>query len=272
MKLIVRFAALSLMLPISSSFGSATKTFKNVNCDLTNTCDLLGFEIKITEGGWDEDTTFSRQTYMEGFYETKSPDQVEDYAIVQFIKGGLFREHKFDQENIRLINGASRDFFGKKIPFVHPEWVVDSFDNDPIYASYHEKGDRHGLYRIKKDESRSVIYDDSKYFDYYFFRPNLENGRMHFSDLPTGGSYSQIKISRGENAGKLAQTATSSSMEFKTCIFRTSDVAQDAGPKGVDINLALGCLEWENHHVFDWKTREFKKANTIDTRATNENL
>lgn len=247
-----------------------TYKFENTKCEQTDSCDLKGFEITITRLAnevYDENRISSHST-MEGFYETTDTCVVEKYAIVQFIKGGLFNSSAYDINHLETGYNTGRQFFGESIfPFIHPEWVVDSVDADPIYASYRDQNDRHGLYRIKKDESRSILFDDSSYYTYYFYRPKLPIARMHFSDMPTGGSYSEINITGGPNAGKTLYSSTNASMAFYTCIYKAEDVSENANEYDIDKEKAIGCLTWSNHHIFDPRTKSFKNSLTIDPRA-----
>lgn len=266
---------MSLTLPALASAQVTSKTlvFENVDCEQTDSCGLKKFQIKITRDANDDSSRFlMSNTYMEGYYETQKISQVEDYVMVQYIKGGVFNEYKVGDAPIQTYRGMSRDHFGQEIPFVHPEMVVDSFDVDPVYASYAEKNDRHGLYKIKSDESRSVVFDDSKYYTYYFYRPEMKLPRMHFSDLPSGAIYSKTHISAGPNAGKTSYSSQSVSMEFTICAFKKSDVPENAGPKEVPQEAAIGCLDWSNHHVYNWETNRYEDALKVDPRAMDTDL
>lgn len=273
MKTIAVPLLLALALPAAAQFDRQTKVFNNDSCEETNSCDLKKFQITLTRDANDDSSRFlMSNTYMEGYYETNDKSAVEDYVMVQYIRGGIINEYKIGNGPMQTYRGMSREYFGADMPFVHPEMVVDSFDTDPVYASYAEKDDRHGLYKIKSDESRSVVFDDSKYYTYYFYRPDLKTPRMHFSDMPSGGMQSSVNISAGPNAGKTSYSAQSSSMEFIICAFKKSDVPETAGPKDVSRDKAIGCLKWSNHHIYNWETQRYENATSIDPRALDTDL
>ncbi len=251
-----------------------THEFRNSDCKKTNSCDLKSFKLKITGDQSSRNTSYgvrkNIQTYMEGSFEVDSIESMRKYAIVQYIKGCVYQKNSLDDEEATVrFDGRSRDFFGKKIPFLHKELVIDSFDDDPIYASYSEGHDRHGLYKIKKDESKSVLFDDSKYYDYLFDRPEIKKTIMHFSDMPTGSSYNEIRISAGDNKGKVSKTVENASMTFQTCIFKTSDVPRGLGPNDTDRSKAIKCFNWSNSHLYNSNTQKFESNNTVDKTCLN---
>lgn len=244
------------------------KIFNNKECIQTDSCDLKKLYLKITRSL--DSKNQNGRTYMEGYYETQKIDQVEKYAIVQFIKGGVYNEYKLGNEPIEMIQNTDRDFFGKRhVKFIHPELVIDSVDTDPVYASLVEENSRHGGYKIKDNENLSVIFDNSSNYSYYLYEPVLKLPRMHFSDMPTGGDFSEIRISAGPNAGKVTRSSASSSMEFKTCVFKTEDIPINAGPSEMNPDDAVGCVEWSNHFIFDWEKKKFMNSDKVHENALN---
>ncbi len=248
-----------------------TKSFINKDCSVTNSCDLKSFSITIFKD-FETDTTISSTpihyatTFLEGKYEVTSKDVIKKYAVVQYIKGCIYEKNQKDDEpeTIRK-SGTRRDFFGKKINFRHEDLVIDSFDDDPIYASYSEQNDRHGLYKVKRDETISLLFteiDDND--EYLFFSPEIIKPIIHFSDMPTGSRYSENLISHGTHAGKTSKTTKIASMIFETCLFKTQDVPRNLGPSDTDRSKAISCLSWENSHQLKKDKSGFEKRDDID--------
>ena len=264
-----------LPLLFTAAISSATThEFKNIDCKKTNSCDLKSFKLKVTNDQDSRQTPYGVRknisTYMEGSFEVDSIESMRKYAVVQYIKGCVYQKLSHDDGPAQIrLDGRVRDFFGKKIPFVHKELVIDSFDDDPIYASYSEGHDRHGLYKIKQDESKSVLFDDSKYYDYLVEKPQIKKPIMHFSDMPTGSGYNEIKISAGENKGKVLKTISNASMIFKTCIFKTKDVPRDLKPTDTDRSKAIKCFDWSNSHIYNKGTQQFETNSSVDKTCLN---
>lgn len=254
-----------LLLLINYSHAQETCTensekFVNSNCEKSDSCDLLGFEFKVTRITSKEVNGMTSSSYLEGFYETKSVDSLEKYATVQYIRGGLYDINQMGDEPSYKTISHTREFFGHDlVPFQHDDWVIDSLDDDPIYASAAQKNHRHGYYMIKKDENSSILFDGAAtYLDYYFYNPKIKIPRMHFTDMPTGGRYSEIMIAAGENKDKLLKYSTNSTMEFVICIFKTKDIPRYVDHYYLDQSKAIGCLSWHNYHIFDALVMEFK--------------
>lgn len=269
-----KFLFWTFLLASTASFASRKTikevSFQNKDCLKTDSCDLKSFYMKISEDkGSNSQELLSSATFMEGFYETSSISMLEEYAVVQFIKGCNYKTGLRDNE-VHYQSLMLREFFGKKNQkFNHYDWVVDSIDYDPIYKSSYENSSRHGSYKVLFDETKSIIFDHTKYSEFYFYNPPMNKPRLYFSDMPTGGSLSKVIVpSAGNDQGKAIQSYINSSLIFKTCIYKTKDVDIDAGPNGVDLNKAIHCFEWSSSHQINDSKTAFVSKDTIDPVCT----
>ncbi len=245
--------------------------YHNTNCTDTNSCSLKSFGLKVSISE-SKGTNFQKRPYMtinshmEGFYKTSDIETMTDYAVVQYIKGCRYRKSRFNNEAFFLnFKSTFREFFGKQqFNLRHEKLVIDSVDTDPVYASYSKWRERHAFYQIKKNEKYSVIYDDSKYYNYFYEKPEIKRPIMHFSDMPSGSSYNELKISEGNNAGKILASAENASMKFITCIYKIVDVPENLHPEDIDQSKAIKCLNWSNSHILNWKTKKFNSSNKLD--------
>ena len=178
------------------------------------------------------------QTDVRAVYSTREIKQIEDYAIVQFIKGCQF-ESEWDGHELKKTLTVYRNHFGKNVVFHHPSWVVDSDNADPVYSSFADLGRFAGL-RWNTD-AKSL---DPGTAHYYADR-KPEVSTVFVTDLP--GS---AMILSQEDGIVVAKNIT---LEFQTCLFRTSDVPKVSTPQGegIDKQRALSCMGWTHGFVFD---------------------
>ncbi|MBD63617.1 MAG: hypothetical protein CME62_00285 [Halobacteriovoraceae bacterium] len=218
-------------------------TFHNNECEQTSSCDLKEFTIKVYKARSKYGSApFSYNVMMEGYYETKSLDTLTDFAIVQFIKGALVETGRTSD----FTRFGIRKFFGKKWqPFHHPEWQIDSLDEDPIYASFIHEGVyyRHGAYQLNP-KRQSILFEDVEEMFYLNHKPTTP--RLYFSDLPTGSSVSKSLIRESE-------------LEFRTCIYKTKNIPQDIGPDDVDFAEPIQCFEWEGKFPYNPETGQISQ-------------
>lgn len=265
--------SLILFFIILSNVFCAKKTiqnlrFQNEYCHQNKTCNLKSFSLSTYNSLDSKQIGVFKNSYMEGYYEVKDPKYVQDFAVVQYIKGCIFEEYWHDNENVRLRNdGVIRDFFGKKVIFNHPNYVIDSFDDDPIYASFSEGNHRHGLYSIKLNDSKSIIFDDSKFHKSLINIANNNKKKIYFSDMPTGSSYTETMILEGTNKGKISKYTRNASMVFTTCIFKTSDIPRNLSPQNTDTSKAIKCFNWSNSHIYNSNKKLFYTNNNVHSKC-----
>ena len=143
MKIFLVFIAVLLILPARAEKikyeNIIDKTWKNSDCKKTGTCSLKSFSVLVEDyivKFSPDDTSYG--TTMVARYRTDRVSSLEDYVIVNFIRGCIFESYLKNGEIIKGIS-TSRDFFGGSVRFRHPEWVIDSVDEDPVYWSASEE-------------------------------------------------------------------------------------------------------------------------------------
>lgn len=221
--------------------SNTKQVFLNRDCRSTDTCDLKRFTLtKLVYEVWFSDDpnypTYGNGVIME--YETDSVDALEKYAIVQFKRGCVFHSSKNRQGKINRIVTDIVPSFGETIPFCFRQWVIDSHDTDPVYNSDPEYG-RFYLLRWNKPGS----YDERTQKYYGTEKPKMPV--VYMTDYPAGAFVTGTGV---KNAA----------LEFKTCLFKASDVPAETRRDDVDFAKPITCFRWENVYVYDFDKQKFQ--------------
>jgi hypothetical protein len=222
---------------------------------------LLDYELRSGAPG---DRT--RLTEMGAAVETTSPDCVRDYAVVQFIRGCVYHTRYSVATGAQLekVFDVARHLRGPRVVFNHPTYEVDQMDLDPLYVADTEETDRlallyvpHTPLRLRPD--RASMLADLKAFDDPSLRTFLKDldhptALTYIADLPEGGV-----ISIDEDNKTLS--ATNSSLDFKTCVYRVKDVPTRGDPAGPDAAPENGgplqCFTWQSRYTYDPAAKDF---------------
>ena len=215
--------------------------FLNPACHSTDTCDLKRFTLTavVNEIWFSDDPihpTYGNGVIME--YETASVKSLENYAIVQFKKGCVFHSSKNGAGKIDRNISDVVPSFGEHIPFCFREWVIDSQDSDPAYNSDPQYG-RHYLLRWNKPGS----YDNRTQKFYGAQKPRRPV--LYMTDYPAGAFVT------GTGVKNVA-------LEFKTCIYKASDVPAETRRDDIHFAQPLACFDWQNVYVYDFAKASFQ--------------
>jgi hypothetical protein len=254
MKPLVSFSSILLVFFLAeNSYGDFTgkghvhtlseneQVFLNPDCRSTRTCDLKRFTLttSVYEVWFSDDPNYP--TYGNGVvveYETDSVDALEKYAIVQFTKGCVFDSSKDGAGKIDRNVGYVVPSFGENVPFCFPQWVIDSQDADPAYNSDPEYG---RFYLLRWNLPGSYDLRTQKFYGAEKPRTPV----LYVTDHPAGAFVTGIGV---KNVA----------LEFKTCIFKASEVPARARREDIHFAKPLGCLEWQNVYVYDFGKGTFQ--------------
>ncbi len=181
--------------------------------------------------------------------DAKSPDKIEDTAVVQWIRGCVFSSDATGRKTLDV----SRQHFGRIKTFKHPTWEIDSDSTDPIYSSYAPHG-RFALLRWNQNPKSS----DAETATYYAAK-RPPHGVTFVTDLPASAFAS--KFNDAQNV----------SLEFRTCLFKTSDLPATTSPDGANLpeQSAIWCVSWDHKFVYDFKSQTMTKPSQIDAICLN---
>ena len=217
------------------------QVFLNPDCRSTDTCDLKRFTLtELANEIWFSDDpnypTYGNGVIME--YETDSVAGLEKYVVVQFKKGCVFDSSKTRRGKIDWNVSDTVASFGEDIPFCFPKWLIDSQDTDPAYNSDPEYG-RFYLLRWNKPGS----YDNRT--EKYYGAERPKKPLVYLADYPAGAFVT------GAGVRNVA-------LEFKTCIYKASDVPAQTRRDDLDFAKPITCFEWQNIYVYDFAKARFQ--------------
>jgi len=215
--------------------------FLNPDCHSTDSCDLKRFTLtKVVNEIWFSDNpdhpTYSNGVIME--YETDSVADLEKYAIVQFKKGCVFDAYKNRDGEIRRNITYTVTSFGEQVPFCFRRWVIDSQDRDPAYNSDPDFG-RFYLLRWNKPGSY-----DNRTQKYYGAEKPIKP-IVYMVDYPAGAFMTRTGI-------------RNVALEFKSCIYKSSDVPRETSRNNLEFGTPISCFEWQNVYVYDFANARFE--------------
>jgi hypothetical protein len=233
----------------SSAFGGGPvedlstqkEVFTNSDCAATDSCHLKEFSVQMDRykvhlaGG-----LVNFGTRMFARYQTQEIDQLEEFGLVQFIRGC--------QYSSRVING---ELIGRKdiliygpgnvvIPYVFPKWVIDGSSPDPIdWGTEPMPGTRHYFYKW------SEIPGSTESKVHYFGDRKPTNPALFVRDLP-GTAFLEEKLGEARNI----------SVEFRVCLYKTADVPKSVPNGELDFATPLKCFGWNSSWIWDFEKSE----------------
>ncbi len=246
--------SLSLMLILMSVNISAgvqrsivlDREVSNTDCQRNNSCSLKKFSVQISDYvvTRNKEQNFGTNAYIS--YETESVKHLEDYAVVQFIKGCVYNE-SIDKNGKRVKRrGISRKFFDSYAPFIHSDWEIDSIDKDPIYNSSTVNDSRHEYYRWNENPNSF-----SENNEHYLLREYPTYPKLYVSDLPS-------------TSFRVDNEAKNTNLAFKTCIYKTAEIPRELGPTDIKFAEPLHCIEWKTSYVYNFETKKFDRDKSIE--------
>jgi hypothetical protein len=217
-------------------------TFLNSNCARTNTCSLKKVHFVADQYQIRVGADLNYGTRMVADYRTAASGDLKDYAFVQFIRGCQFESQEINHK-IVYSSSITRELFDKMVTFRSPNWIIDSIDSDPMYNSLPNNTEfpRHVLYRYM-DHGQVKFYGNQIPTDPTLF----------VRDLP-GQSFAELKDNWAQNT----------SLEFKTCMYKTKDIPLRTTPENLNFARPITCFSWHSSYVFNHKTKKFGSSKEI---------
>lgn len=231
------------LLLLSFSALAEVQTWNNPECTSGN-CAIRSMKVSVTYDG--------PSSYMVAELKTTSPAQVRDYAFVQYIRGCVFDTTAAGQVKFR-----TRSFRGSEgVPFQHPTWQIDSMLADPIYFSTRNPGwdELRGMEIPRNANYMVVDPSGGREVRWGGRESNVVDNRLFVFDNPTGGIVSQFN---GQTV------ATNSSLEFRICLHKISDIPQREPNAGAVIANPIACLNWDARFHYDFARRRHTRSATL---------
>lgn len=197
----------------------------------------------------------ARSTFFMAGIETETVDALTNYVFVQFVRGCIWTSIKNPDGSMTTRFNVNRDHLGKRTHYVHRDWVVDSMDREPVYSAYGEGGDRHYFLQWSDPRPRWIprgtqnLWKRGAHHENGEHTPTVPFGFVTDSPEPIA-TFHSANLDEQVLAGAPGK-ALNRSLQFKMCLYRTSDVPliTDGTTKGFGVPIA--CHEWRSSHVFD---------------------
>lgn len=221
------------------------KIYKNTQCEASDSCGLTEFKVHTYnyEAIFPDGSSHGTSAFMS--YKTQKVDQLENFAIVQKIKGCQFESGPSSTGEVVKKLTYAREFYNEIIPYKHPAFVIDSIDLDPMYNNW-TPDRRHAAYRWNKVAGSYDKTTEVKYGATLPTRPEL-----YVSDLPGVAFF-------------MGGAAKNLSLQFEVCIHKTSDVPTTSRPDS-EISAPIACHTWASSFIYNHKTNKFESKAEIDS-------
>ena len=186
-------------------------------------------------------------TTMHAEYSTTNIRALEDYAVVQYIKGCQFMSSIEQGKTVKRWSIA-RKFFGNYINFIHPQWTIDSIDQDPVYFSTPHQILRQGRYLWNNTPGSYA-----RAGEHLFANAPPPTPRLYVRDRP-GTAF----------VDKSGQRAKNIALKFDTCLIPLNKIPPTLSPQ-FDLRLeAIKCFQWSSSFVYDFQQQRFTHPQNID--------
>lgn len=224
-----------------------TRVFTNTPelCGKNATCDLrqIIFRKRDYASPPEEGITIVGSEFFAGFEVNEIP-ALSRYVFVQFTRGCMWDSYQNADGSILTEFGVLRNFQGfYRIQHVLPKWTVDSNDTDPVYGADIETGNR--MFYLQTADSIPLGIPRAQGKLLGEVPATIPFG--YITDMPGPGTYSTN-----------LKWAKNMSLEYKTCLFRATDVPRTVGEVEFAITeKAIDCFDWGVKKVYDHKALDF---------------
>lgn len=242
---------------------SRTNVFQNTDCKANHTCSLIKAEHQVENYKiWVIDG-YSHGTRRILRYQTDSLATLEDYLVVQFMRGCMY-DSRSDGFNVATVFRQHYRHFGKIVPLHFNNWIIDTDNPDPAYSSLNVQrwSDSYGCASDKPDPECKALNGPLRYFLWTW---NTVPGSTDkatrkfygFTEPPTPELY--ITDHPGRAAFVMGDDAQNISLQFRTCIYKAADVPATMTPEdSVNFAKPIHCFEWSASHIYNHATEQFE--------------
>jgi hypothetical protein len=210
-------------------------------------CSLKEFKVQHYRVRSNFKGSYSYSTSATMSFQTHKIDQLEDYAIVQFIKGCQYNSF-VENGVVKKLLGISREYFDNYRKFKHSKWMIDSIDKDPMYNNMQPEH-RHGAYRWNNTPGR---YTEEG--EHYLLHARALHPEIYVSDLP-GMAFASPEFNEAKNI----------SLKIKSCLYKTEDLPLEVQPDEINFAKPISCFDWQSSHIYNHQKGKYESNNRIDS-------
>lgn len=223
-------------------------------CRATGTCALIRARLRVQNYAvWVEGEP-NYGTRMFAQYETASRSDLERFVFVQWIRGCHYDSLREPDGTVSRFHSYARDYFGQVVPFRHPDWMIDSYDTDPAFASQVEQAlPRHHAYRWNSvggsfEQKTEHFYGDD---------PSPPSPALYVADRPGVAFVGKIP--------GVGISAKNISTQYRICLYRIEDVPLAADPHQAQLGgPPIRCFEWASSWIFNFEQGSYERPSEVD--------
>ena len=221
----------------------------NPECGAGNSCEIKSVRFSAWDYRVTAEGKLSFGVGVASHYKTDAVPSLEKYGFVQWIQGCVF-ESEVKNGKLNYSHPILRPYWQQTpadpaVVFQHPVLALDSVDRDPVYAS--SPGIPHpGGYKWNRVEG-SV--DNDTMVRYFNEKPVIPE--LYVTDFPATASLT------GRGA------AINTSLSFKTCLYKISDVPQGVPAESGVFPGALVCYDWNVSYIYNHSKKVFEAWDRI---------
>ena len=228
--------------------------FENSDCKKNNTCDLKWFSLLREDFAIVRNSLlhYATRSFLE--YETASVESLTNYGVVKFIRGCIFDSYVENGQTLK-VRRTGKVQFGSGFRFFHfPNWVIDSYDKDPMYPSFTAeeeedvKKNRHYFYRWNP---RGL--HDSKY-QKFFGEERPPWPRLYVADISAPAFLWDDTFKEAQNV----------SLEFRACIYKIGDIPLRTTQENIDFAKPIHCFQWNSSFIYNHALERFETRKELD--------
>ncbi len=180
--------------------------------------------------------------YMTDFrfvIETEKTSDIPKFGLIQTMRGCMW-EREVDRKTLQSTDYFTyiHKNFGQTEIIKYQDWIVDAEHADPVITSFEGYG-RFDLYRWNPNP-RDLDANKAKWWFH---------GQPPHSTVFKATLIGSAGLHPGERWAALNQ-----SLEFRTCLFKISDLpaTSDKQGTGIDMSKAVWCADWEQKYHYDF--------------------
>ncbi len=263
----ILFLFLALATSVASAEGLPKKEAKRLfeqsyyvtpeDCAERDICDIkeVGFRLSrfALETKKSHTIEIEYGTVLYATVETQTLDTLEKYVFVQWVRGCAIEINRY--AGVTTKHFLTNLHQGEKTPMCFPDWVIDREAEDPVYSSDTSTRSRHHFAQwVDEPEKGSYVF------------PNAKNTATYGEKKPTIPKMGIIDTHQNAYVLKWFNSrvmARSVYLEFRTCLYKETDVPRTFNEKKDTLPPAIACYEWKSDFAYDEATQKITRSGTL---------
>jgi hypothetical protein len=226
-------------------------------CAERDICDIKEVGFRLTRFSLEIPKSFTTEvqygTVLYASYETTSPETLPKYVFVQWFRGCAMDVNRY--KGVTTKHFLLNEHHGKKVSLCFPDWVIDRDAEDPVYSSDKSTPSRHYFAQwVDEQEKRAYTFPNPKNIMIYGER------KPTIPKLGIVDTHEPSYVLKWRNGRVLARSVY---LEFRTCLYKETDVPRTFDEGKDTLPPAIACYEWKSDFVFDEASEKIAPGGTL---------